>query len=508
MNSAFLCGVAAAWALAKLAVGSFFVLTYAYRRREAEYLLYGLLCFAVAIVSTGISLAYAAEGAANWQTISRDAHVGGIVATVLNLHFVVRYTRTPHMGIVRASYVLALLFIALNLGGYWFEPGTEQALRSEVLGQVVLHLVAKPTWFGLAFYVITTAQLGFAFWLIGVVFARGRREAGWVMLGASVLVLTFVNDALLTIGAVQSVYLVPGGFLIYVFSIGATLPVRYRTKEQQLEAVTSDLAVATEELRSSYVELQVVQDELSGKEQLAQVGELAAAIAHEVRNPLAVIVNACASLRRPQLAEGDRTMLLDIVEEEAARLNRLVTDLLRFARPVKVSRSPVAMMALLQRAEARLSEGVELTLDISDDPDVQTLWVDAGLLPLVFENLVSNACQAMQQGGAVHISASIEEVGNRRDVVITIRDSGHGMDEDVMERAVDPFFTTRPSGTGLGLAIVERVIKGHGGSLDITSRPGRGTDVVLKLPVGRGGDEAEEFPPRLQQLIDAARRKA
>src|SRR5690606_24538929 len=125
-----------------------------------------------------------------------------------------------------------------------------------------------------------------------------------------------------------------------------TLPVRYKSKDQQLEVANSDLAQAAEELRNSYVELQVVQDRLTGKEQLAQVGELAAAIAHEVRNPLAIIVNACASLRRSQLAEDDRTMLLGIVEEEAARLNRLVTDLLRFARPVKVNRSPVAMTVL------------------------------------------------------------------------------------------------------------------------------------------------------------------
>ncbi|MBX3180998.1 MAG: hypothetical protein KIT72_16055 [Polyangiaceae bacterium] len=505
MNSAFLCGVIAAWALAKLAVGSFFILTYAQRRRDAEYLLFGLLCFAVAVVSAGISLAYGADGSANWQFTSRLSHTGAIAAGALNLHFVVRYTRAPYLGWVKLAYVLAALFTAVNLSGHWFQPGTDQTLSSEVLGKVVTHLVAEPTPFGAAFYLVTTLQLGFGFWLIGAVFARGQREAGWVMVGASVLVLTFVNDVLLTTGTIPSVYLVPGGFLIYVFSIGATLPVRYRTKEQELEAVTSDLAVAAEELRSSYVELQVVQDQLSGKEQLAQVGELAAAIAHEVRNPLAVIVNACASLRRPQLAEDDRTMLLGIVEEEAGRLNRLVTDLLRFARPMKVNRSPVAMMALLQRAEARLSEGVELTLDISDDPEVQTLWVDAGLLPLVFENLVSNACQAMPSGGTVHISAALEAVGDRHEVRITLSDSGHGMDEDVIERAVDPFFTTRPSGTGLGLPIVERVIKGHGGSLDIVSRPGHGTDVVLRLPVRREGEE--EFPPRLQRLIDAARRR-
>lgn len=254
---------------------------------------------------------------------------------------------------------------------------------------------------------MVVAELIGGFVLLLRAFLTGQREAGWVMVGSSVLVLVAINDILLTTGVFPSVYLVPHGFLVYIFAIATTLPARYQSAEKELEAATVDLAEATQELRNSYVELQVVQDQLTGKEQLAQVGELAAAIAHEVRNPLAIIVNATASLRRPELAEDDRTMLLGIVEEEAARLNRLVTDLLRFARPVKVNRSPVAMAILLQRAEARLLEGFELDLEISDDPDVQTVWADAGLLPLVFENLVSNvpgdarrgSCEDLRWGG-------------------------------------------------------------------------------------------------------------
>ena len=121
---------------------------------------------------------------------------------------------------------------------------------------------------------------------------------------------------------------------------------RYRVGKDKLEEAARSLREKTEELRHSYAELRLVQNELVSKKQLAAVGELAAAIAHEVRNPLAVIVNAVAGLRRSAVRDEDRTMLLRIVDEEAARLNRLVTDLLRFARPVSVKRSPVSLLEL------------------------------------------------------------------------------------------------------------------------------------------------------------------
>ncbi|MEZ4372424.1 MAG: ATP-binding protein [Polyangiaceae bacterium] len=508
MDSPFLCGMALAWALAKIAVGAFFLLTYAYRRREAEYLLFGLLCFAVALDSAGIALAYHTSDKGEWLTAARLAHAGAIAAGALNLHFVMRYTRVEGKRLIQIAYALAGLFLILDIGNFWFEPGTVQLLHSEVFGNPVVHAVASPRLLPAAFYLVVVAELIGGFVMLLRAFLGGQREAGWVMVGSSVLVLVATNDILLITGKFPSVYLVPHGFLVYIFAIATTLPARYQSAEKELAAKTVDLAHATQELRNSYVELQVVQDQLTGKEQLAQVGELAAAIAHEVRNPLAIIVNATASLRRPQLADDDRTMLLGIVEEEAGRLNRLVTDLLRFARPVKVNRSPVAMAILLQRAEARLLEGFELELEISDDPDVQTVWADAGLLPLVFENLVSNACQAMRDGGNVKISAKVEERSGRPMVKVTISDSGHGMDEDVMSRATDPFFTTRPSGTGLGLPIVDRIVKAHGGELEIDSSPGEGTDISLFLPVGKPDDDEEELPPHLQKLIDAARRKA
>ena len=233
-----------------------------------------------------------------------------------------------------------------------------------------------------------------------------------------------------------------------------------------------------------------MQSELVTKNQLAAVGELAAAIAHEVRNPLAIIVNAVAGLRRVTGSEEDRSTLLGIVDEEAARLNRLVTDLLRFARPVSVKRSPVSLGELAKRSRSQIMDGHEIVVSLAADPEIQTVWVDPNLFRLVFDNLEQNACQSMQGGGRVDIVVTRGELSNGGAAVsIQIKDHGHGMEPEVRERALDPFFTTRPSGTGLGLPIVQRIVDAHGGELVIESQEGAGTSITLFLPLGEPPEE-------------------
>jgi signal transduction histidine kinase len=231
---------------------------------------------------------------------------------------------------------------------------------------------------------------------------------------------------------------------------------------------------------------------------LAAVGELAAAIAHEVRNPLAIIVNAVAGLRRTSLQEQDRHTLLGIVDEETARLNRLVTDLLRFARPVSIRRSTVSLAELVRRAESSRGSEHRFEITIPNDPTLGTVQADANLLRLVFDNLVANACQSMPEGGTVQILVGEDLLNDERCIKIEVIDHGHGMDESVLSRAVDPFFTTRPSGTGLGLPIVHRIVAAHGGELHMDSEPQRGTTVRLLLPI-LPETESEQTNPGLHK---------
>jgi signal transduction histidine kinase len=128
---------------------------------------------------------------------------------------------------------------------------------------------------------------------------------------------------------------------------------------------------------------------------------------------------------------------------------------------------------------------------MDDDPELQTVWVDPSLFRLVFDNLVENACQAMKSGGTVQILVHRGQLRGEPAVRIEIADSGQGMEQGVRERALDPFFTTRPSGTGLGLPIVHRIIEAHGGEIHLDSEEGQGTTVTLLLPLGPPAEEQQ-----------------
>lgn len=495
--SSFLCGMLAAWTLAQIAIGAFFVLAYALGRREVEYLLFGLLCFTLAVATAGIAYGYGANTGTSWLLSTPVTHSGAIAAAALNLHFVMRYARRREArGVAVAAYALGAIFEVFLLSGHWWKPHSPHIVVSSVFGYGVAHVVATPTPVAIGFYSLAVVELAASVAVLVVAYRAGRREALFSLLGGVVVMATVVNDMLLVSGKVHSIYLLPQGFLVYAFAVGSTLLVRYRHTAGELEVAASHLRQRTEELRHSHAELKQMQDELVKKQQLAAVGELAAAIAHEVRNPLAVIVNAVAGLRRSGLREEDRHMLLGIVDEETARLNRLVTDLLRFARPVTVKRSAVSVLELARRSgELGKSGGYQVDVQVADDPGIQTVWVDPGLFRLVLDNLVENAFQAMSGGGVVHIDVKREVVDDNAYVRMDIRDSGHGMDERVRERAIDPFFTTRPSGTGLGLPIVERILEAHGGWLEIDSQPAHGTTVGLLVPIGEPADAESGHTP-------------
>ncbi len=486
MNGTFLSGVLSAWAAAQLGLGAFFLLAYFAGRRESEYLVFGLLCFSFSVFSLGVGLDYHQGSGASSILSDQIGLSGAIFAAAFNVHFALCFLRIERrVRWVWPLYVLATLFFCANWAGLMWIPGEFRVVASNVLGTRVQHIVASASAVGDAFYVLGLLETLATVALLAHAFRSGRRDALASLIGISLTVPAVFNDVGLASGLfTNTVSLLPHAFLLFAFGVAGTILMRYRRAAGGLEQTTQRLQLRTDELRSSYAELRVVQSELVTKNQLAAVGELAAAIAHEVRNPLAVIVNAVAGLRRASGSEEDRGILLSIVDEEAARLNRLVTDLLRFARPVKIKRSPVSLVELANRSRSQAMDGHDIVVTIDDDPRIQTVWVDPSLFRLVFDNLVQNACQAMKGGGRVDVIVTRSNLLGGPAVSVQIKDHGHGMEAEVRERALDPFFTTRPSGTGLGLPIVQRIVEAHGGELSIESDEGAGTSVTLLLPLG------------------------
>lgn len=217
------------------------------------------------------------------------------------------------------------------------------------------------------------------------------------------------------------------------------------------------------------------------RERLAAVGELAAMVAHEVRNPLAGIRGGCEILLEGYSAGDPRYDIGVEIIHQVDRLTRTVHDLLTFARPRAVDRVPTDLHALIDRILQNLRDdpanaAIEVVRDFTDDlPVVQ---VDGRQMEQVFLNLVLNAIQAVKHQGRV----TIRTAAAGREFVVSIADTGPGIPEGARDHIFQPFFTTRSQGTGLGLAIVKKIVEAHGGRIDATSPPGSGAVFTVTLP--------------------------
>lgn len=268
------------------------------------------------------------------------------------------------------------------------------------------------------------------------------------------------------------------------------------TDERVPEAFSSDeiaLMLEIAEQIATVVENSKLYERMRERDRLAALGEMAAGLAHEIRNPLGAIKGAAQFLDPPHLGEEDRE-ILDVIVEEVDRLNGVVTQFLDYARPVKPSVLPVDVNDVIERTlrllQSGLDEGVEVELQL--DPSGPTATTDAEQLKQVLVNLVQNASQAMQGGGKITISTSSTHddpagfhlIGRGTDFVeIRVRDTGPGLAEDQREHIFVPFFTTKRRGTGLGLAISQRIVRSHGGAISVQSRQGEGTEFLIRLPV-------------------------
>jgi signal transduction histidine kinase len=287
-------------------------------------------------------------------------------------------------------------------------------------------------------------------------------------------------------------------------TIGALLIVEPRrprlftpAEVERAAGIANQLAVAVEnarlyeDLRRSYEQLERAQQRLVRGERLAALGELSAIVAHEVRNPLGVIFNSLGSLRRLLRPSGDARVLLDIVGEEADRLNRIVGDLLDFARPSTPELRPEPLARVVEEAVgvalAQRPPSVEVVHDL--DPALPPVPLDVRMVRQAVLNVAVNAVQAMPRGGRITVRTRREPDA----AVVEIEDTGPGIPDEVKDRIFEPFFTTKASGTGLGLAVVKRIVEGHGGSIVAASRPGHGTRFLLRFPLAPAPVEME--PP-------------
>jgi two-component system sensor histidine kinase HydH len=262
---------------------------------------------------------------------------------------------------------------------------------------------------------------------------------------------------------------------------------------ERTTAVCQQIALALlsarlyEDLRKSYAELARAQAELIERERLAALGEMAASVAHEVRNPLGVIFNSIGGLKRLLQPSGDVRLLLDIVAEEADRLNRMVGDLLEYSRPLRPAVQAVHLQTVIEEAVGSVlptRHENDIAARISVEPGLGPVSADARLLRQALVNLLTNSVQAMPHGGVLTITASRVHSDGPVQARISVHDTGAGIPSAVRGKVFQPFFTTKPTGTGLGLAVVKRIVDGQGGRVQLADCD-RGTEFHLFLPLSR-----------------------
>ncbi len=232
-------------------------------------------------------------------------------------------------------------------------------------------------------------------------------------------------------------------------------------------------------------ELRIEADRDRMKDRMAATGEMAARMAHEIKNPLASISGSAQMLSSVGGVDDTGRRLLDIVVDESRRLSGILDGFLVFARPGQSTHAMCDLsqllndcLALLRRSD-EINPDHQLVLEVSDN---LVVLGEEHLLRQIFWNLSRNALQAMPDGGKLKITAEKRE----HTAIIRWRDNGMGMSDEIRHRAFEPFVTTQSNGTGLGLAVVYSAVQEHGGSVDIMSSPGRGTTITVKLPTSLG----------------------
>lgn len=230
---------------------------------------------------------------------------------------------------------------------------------------------------------------------------------------------------------------------------------------------------------SDLTEVKRLQEQMELRERLTALGEMSAGIAHELRNPMAVISGYLTLLAKK--AEPAAQDLIRKIADEISGMNRIIGDLLTFARPASLNRVPVNVRGLI--------EGCLDTVLQAHDPDRRItvlrnledrrMMLDEGLMRQALTNLIQNALEAMPERGRLSVESSVQQ----KELLIAIMDTGCGIQADTIKKIFLPFFTTKDKGVGMGLALAHKIVASHGGRIEVDSREGQGATFKVTLPV-------------------------
>jgi two-component system sensor histidine kinase HydH len=231
-------------------------------------------------------------------------------------------------------------------------------------------------------------------------------------------------------------------------------------------------------------EVRTLRREVERSQRLASVGRLAAGVAHEIRNPLSSIKGFATYFKQRYQDVPEDRQIAGIMIQEVDRLNRVVSQLLDFARPISVSPKATSFKTLLEdslKLIERQARDKQIAVNIHNSTQIDEVKIDPDRINQVLLNLYLNAIEAMEPGGQLQIEVSGN--GENSGLKVRVSDTGYGISHEDLPRIFDPYFTTKTSGTGLGLAIAHNIIEAMGGAIEVASETGKGTSFTLTIPI-------------------------
>jgi len=304
-----------------------------------------------------------------------------------------------------------------------------------------------------------------------------------------------MNQAAEQILGVNAKETVGKGFTdVFVEPLTALIKENRSVSRAEYPYVTGDrrhiwLGITTSELRNTsgekigriivftdLTEIKVLEAQVALKERLSQLGEMSAGIAHELRNSMSVISGYAKLLSKK--IEPSQRITAEAITDEIKNMDKIIFELLAFARPTVLNRERVELHELIKDAAASVAgDNGPVRVSINADAPI-SIKADAVLLKQALSNLIINAVDAMSETGSINIG--LRRIQDKAE--ISVRDAGCGIPDDIRQKIFLPFYTTKPQGTGFGLALVQKIVVSHGGSIEVDSREGEGTVFTIVLP--------------------------
>ncbi len=289
-----------------------------------------------------------------------------------------------------------------------------------------------------------------------------------------------------------------------VTRLGAALPQDLTERQGETGALLAELRGSIEDLRHNCVSswaqtvrrwgrmLNDLQSRLARVESLAKLGELSASVAHEIRNPLCGMMLSVEVLRTKMDAGDSRMTLLQNLHRDAEKMEKVVQNLLHFARRYQPRLVPCEMEELVRKTADSISAHLrnkQIEVRIVRSSGETEAEVDPDLMQQVFRNVLLNSVDASPPESLIDVEIAVNQREDEAAVVFT--DPGEGMDSDRLERIFDPFFTSKHNGVGLGLSVTRKIVDAHGGRIEVSSQPGQGTTFAILFPA-RAAQQTEK----------------